>query len=284
MIGDLHCHTRLSDGSMGIDDILFYAKRAGLDFISITDHDTLAGYTRAAVVGKRIGINIIQGVEFSCYDQARKRKVHILCYMPDKPNRLEGISAKILKDRNQAGVEMANKIMQYYPITFDHIMRHSAGSKAIYKSHIMNALMDLGYTSEIYGDLFKQLLATGEGSCYVEFEYPNVINMLGLIHSAQGIAVMAHPGSYNSFELLEELAEKGLIDGVEADYPTATADDKKTAYEIAEKYKLIKTGGTDFHGYYRTKPQPLGTCITNEQSLNELFRFDKTRGNKANKE
>ena len=56
MIGDLHCHTRLSDGSMNIDDVVFYAKRAGLDFLAITDHDTMAGCTRAAIVGNRMGI------------------------------------------------------------------------------------------------------------------------------------------------------------------------------------------------------------------------------------
>ena len=65
MIGDLHCHTRLSDGSMNIDDVVFYAKRAGLDFLAITDHDTMAGCTRAAIVGNRMGIGIIPGVEFS---------------------------------------------------------------------------------------------------------------------------------------------------------------------------------------------------------------------------
>ena len=47
MIGDLHCHTRVSDGSTGIDDVVLYAKRGGLDFVAITDHDTMAGVSRA---------------------------------------------------------------------------------------------------------------------------------------------------------------------------------------------------------------------------------------------
>lgn len=273
MIGDLHCHTRLSDGSMGIEDILFYAKRAGLDFISITDHDTLAGFTRADVVGKRLGIHVIQGVEISCYDFERGRKVHILCYLPQKPNRLEGICMKVLEARNQAGIEMANKVMQYYPVTLDHIMRHASGSKAIYKAHIMHALMDLGYTGEIYGDLFSQLLSAGPGICAVNFEYPDVLKVLGLIRIAGGIAVMAHPESYGSVELLEDLAQKNMLDGVELDYPTNTPEGRAAIEVIADNYGLIKTGGTDFHGFYRTKPQPLGTCVTVEQSLNELFKL-----------
>lgn len=59
MFGDLHCHTRLSDGSLGIDEIIAYAKRMGLSFLSITDHDTMAGVSRAVVLGKRYGIEVI---------------------------------------------------------------------------------------------------------------------------------------------------------------------------------------------------------------------------------
>ena len=62
MIGDLHCHSKLSDGSTSLEDIVFYAKRAGLDALAITDHDTLAGASRAQVLGKRYGITVIPGV------------------------------------------------------------------------------------------------------------------------------------------------------------------------------------------------------------------------------
>ena len=63
MIGDLHCHSKLSDGSTSLEDIVFYAKRAGLDALAITDHDTLSGASRAQVLGKRYGITVIPGVE-----------------------------------------------------------------------------------------------------------------------------------------------------------------------------------------------------------------------------
>lgn len=102
MIGDLHCHTKLSDGSMGIEDVVFYAKRMGLDFIAITDHDTMAGVTRASVLGQRYGIQVIPGVEISCIDSKRGRKVHMLCYLPLKPMRLESIFQKTLTLRTQA--------------------------------------------------------------------------------------------------------------------------------------------------------------------------------------
>ena len=56
MIGDLHCHTRVSDGSTGIDDVVLYAKRGGLDFVAITAHDTMAGVSRAEQLGRGSGI------------------------------------------------------------------------------------------------------------------------------------------------------------------------------------------------------------------------------------
>ena len=82
MTGDLHCHTRLSDGAMGLEEAVFYAKRSGLNFLSITDHDTMTGVVRAGIIGARHGIRIISGVELSCYDYERKKKVHLLCYLP----------------------------------------------------------------------------------------------------------------------------------------------------------------------------------------------------------
>ena len=67
MIGDLHCHSKLSDGSTGLDDIVFYAKRAGLDALAITDHDTMSGVPRAEILGRRYGLTVIPGVEISTF-------------------------------------------------------------------------------------------------------------------------------------------------------------------------------------------------------------------------
>ena len=65
MASDLHCHTKISDGSLGIEEVLTVAKRRGLSSIAITDHDNTAGATRAVVIGRRMGLRVIHGVEFS---------------------------------------------------------------------------------------------------------------------------------------------------------------------------------------------------------------------------
>ena len=86
MSGDLHCHTRLSDGTLGIEDIINFAKKKGLETIAITDHDCLAGTVRSKIIGARHGIQVIPGVELSATDEKNDKNIHILCYLPDSPD------------------------------------------------------------------------------------------------------------------------------------------------------------------------------------------------------
>lgn len=272
MIGDLHCHTKLSDGSLGIEDIISQAKRTGVDFISITDHDTISSASRAAVLGERYGVRVIAGAEFSAWDKQRNRKVHILCYMPEKPDRLEGLCLKTCDLRRQNGKQMAANVMKYYPITFERVMKYATGSKSIFKQHIMHALIDYGYTNTFYGDLYEELFNSKTGSCYEPVEYPDVNFVLDLIHSARGMAVLAHPQVYDSMDLLVELAEKKKLDGVEVWHSSAAEAEATNLLQIAEKYKLIPTGGSDFHGLYNACPTHLGSYSTPKESLDRIFK------------
>ncbi len=275
---DLHCHTTLSDGSLGIEDVVIQAKRTGIDFLSITDHDTLASFSRASILGERYGVKIIQGVEMSAWDKERNQKVHILCYAPKKPDRLEGLCLKSCEIRKSCSKEMIEKVMQLYPITAENVLKHSTGSKSIFKQHIMRALIDYGYALEFYGELNNELFNLKNGTCLVEREYPDVKFVLDLIHSARGVAVMAHPVQYNSIELLEGLAEQGKIDGVEVYHHTAKEEDQQRLLEIAKKYDLIVTGGSDFHGLYNSKPAYLGSHLTTKENLDKIIKLSNKRG------
>ena len=149
MIGDLHCHTRVSDGSTGIDDVVLYAKRGGLDFVAITDHDTMAGVSRAEQLGRRCGIGVIAGAELSAWDFVRKRKVHLLCYLPKNPDRLEGLMKHTRENRDKAMRESMHRVMRLFPVTEEHILRYAQGSSTLHHVHIMSALMDLGYANTV---------------------------------------------------------------------------------------------------------------------------------------
>lgn len=273
MTGDLHCHTKLSDGSLGIEDIIIQAKRTGIEIISITDHDTMASFSRVAILGDRYGIRTLPGVELSAWDKQRGRKVHILCYAPQKPDRLEGLCLKACEIRKACAKEMVENVMKLYPITVESVTKYATGSKSIFKQHIMHALIDYGYTTHFYGKLNDELFNLEHGSCIVEREYPDVNFVLDLIHSARGIAVMAHPCYYNSLDLLEELAKNNKIDGVEAYHYTADDENRNKILDIAKKYDLTVTGGSDFHGLYNAKPTHIGSNTTDKENLDRIFKI-----------
>lgn len=273
MICDLHCHTKLSDGSMGIEDIIEQAKRTNIEWLSITDHDTMASFSRAGILGERFGVNILKGVELSAWDKKRSRKVHILCYAPRKPDRLEGLCLKSCEIRKECSKEMIAKVMEKYPITMESILKHTTASKSIFKQHIMRALIDYGYALEFYGSLDSKLFNPEKGSCYVEREYPDVNFVIDLIHTAKGVAVMAHPALYDSIELLEELAKNNKIDGVEVGHWSADENYRHELSDLASRYELIETGGSDFHGLYNNVPTHLGSETTTKENLDRILKL-----------
>ena len=272
MIGDLHCHSKLSDGSTGLEDIVFYAKRAGLDVLALTDHDTMSGVSRAEILGKRYGITILPGVEISTFDPDTKRRVHILCYLPQKPDRLAGLLGRTLEARRRSGEQMIQNVTRFFPITPEHVLRYAATSNSIYKVHIMQALLDLGYDTAIYGPLYQQLFSDKDGSCLVGTVYPSLDEVLQTVKSARGIAVFAHPSVYRSMELVRRLAPSGLIDGIEVYHPRNTPEDQQELLKLCSDNHLIVTGGTDFHGSYASRrANPLGTCVTDQENLKKIF-------------
>ena len=243
MIGDLHCHTTLSDGSLGIEEVIAQAKRMELDVLAITDHDTLSSSSRAQILAERYGIKIIPAVELSAWDKTRNMKVHILCYAPQKPDRLEGLCIKSCTIRTECAKDMINKVMERYPIPQDAVRMYTKGSKSIYKQHIMRALVNYGYATELYGKVNDQLFKYPDGECLVTREYPDVNFVLDLIHSSKGIAVMAHPYMFGNIELLHELVEAGKLDGIEAYHHSADEKQQQELIKYAQEHDLIVTGG-----------------------------------------
>lgn len=274
MAGDLHCHTKLSDGSIGIEDLVLLAKNSGLKTIAVTDHDTFAGATRAKVIGERAGLQVLPGVEFSCQDKETGRKVHLLCYMPEYPDRLQGLCKETSEKRKVAGQHYAAEVMKRYPIPVSLIKKWVSGSTNIYKQHIMLALMDAGYTTQIFGKLYQRLFRSDNGVKMMKIDYPDVRDVLKEVHDACGLAVLAHPFLYDSFDLIPELAGLGL-DGVEVWHPTQNEEQSNQLIEIAKKYDLCMTGGSDFHGAYTDKPNPIGSVAIEDIFVERLITAKK---------
>lgn len=273
MAADLHCHTKLSDGSVGIEDIIVIAQKSGIDTIAITDHDCLAGTVRGQVIGKRYGVTVISGVELSAFDSEAGKKVHILCYLADKPDRLEGLCKRTSVARKRAGQIMMLKVASRFPVSTDFIIGHASGSTNLYRQHIMHALMDAGYTNKIFGDLFDALFSSdSETNILAPTKYPEITEVINEIHDAGGIAVLAHPIAFNNVDEIEKYVELGL-DGVEVWHPSASDEDIEMLGKICKKHKLLLTGGSDFHGIYGMSTVTLGSCSTPDEHLDKLLGY-----------
>ena len=274
---DLHIHSRKSDGSSGIETILNCAAKIGLKNLAITDHDTLAGISEAKKLGEKLGINVIEGVELSAKNPQNNRRVHILCYLPKNPEFLEEYFQNLSAKRQKAAEIMLEKLLKIYPVDINEIEKYASESSAIFKVHIMQALIDLGYDNKIYGELYKELFSRNSPKNIAQsVDYPSVDYALDCVKKARGVAVLAHPSVYDSMDLLEVLAKEHKIDGVEVFHPKNKADEQIKMLEIAEKYGLFVTGGTDFHGFFSSeKPNPLGTCTTNQENLSKLYQVSK---------
>lgn len=272
---DLHCHTKLSDGSVGIEELISLAKRRGLSAIAITDHDTFAGAIRGVNIGKRMGLTVIPGAELSAMDPQTGRKVHILCYNCESVARLEGLCHRTLEDRKKRATEMLRKVMRYYPLPPEMVVRCATGSTAVYKQHIMHALVEAGFSDGIFGAAFDRLFGDEKGVARVEATYPDVREVLDLIHSAGGIAVMAHPYMYDSVELMEALTAEGLLDGVEVAHHSHTEEQEATLRAFAKQHKLLMTGGTDFHGMYSKGARAVGSTTVEDEALAALNTYKR---------
>lgn len=272
---DLHCHTKLSDGSVGIEELISLAKRRGLSAIAITDHDTFAGAVRGVNIGKRLGMTVIPGAELSARDGETGRKVHILCYNCESVARLEGLCHRMLEGRKKTATEMLRKVMRYYPLAPEMVVRCATGSTAVYKQHIMHALMEAGYADSIFGDVFERLFGNEKGVARVENEYPDVREVIDLIHSAGGIAVLAHPFAYDSIELMKKLVAEDRLDGVEVAHHSHTSAEEEELRNFAETYHLLMTGGSDFHGMYGKGVRAVGSTAIEDEAVAALNAYKK---------
>lgn len=278
---DLHVHTRVSDGSMDMVQIALLAKRLGLKGLGIANHDTVAGLDEALEVGRKHGIKIIPGIEISAYDYQRGRKAHILGYLMDNLALVGKACQTTLEKRQKNSRWIVEKLQaEGYPISWELVEILAAGSTNVYRQHIVHALLDTGYTPAFRGKLYEKLFGKTKngmpgGIVSREIEYMDVFKALNIVKKAGGIAVLAHPAGYNNQELIPELCNQGL-DGLEVWHPSHNEKAVEELSALAEYYGLLQTGGSDFHGMYEGKENPLGSRVMPQEWLEKLMAFKTT--------
>ncbi|MFJ7825919.1 PHP domain-containing protein [Psychrobacillus sp. NPDC096623] len=250
MKADLHVHSRYSDGSEHAETVMQLASQRGVTHISFVDHDTVKGLPEVLELGEKYGIVVIPGIEISAFDFKRNRKVHVLGYnYHPKAIHIQTICNPLLKRRQEHTLWQIDQIRAAgYELDIATIKESAKPSETIYKQHIMHYLTDAAYTSPIYKELYKSLFK-GNGVAAGDIQYIDVFEAVQAIVADGGIAVVAHPGQLDTYELISELVEVGL-GGIERNHPDHTAEDYQRVEVLAEKHGLVMTGGTDFHGSY----------------------------------
>lgn len=277
---DLHVHSRCSDGSFHIDELVQASGTAGLSCISVTDHDTVDAYRseywksvlRAHWEGfledgtiKAGSVLVIPGIEISTKDMPERGffDIHVLGYGIDTEN---SVLAGELSRMNEARIEQKRKVVDIlssrlgFEITYEEVAQKAEGT--IGKPHIVETILDKKGLSGQERRAFKEkLYELLDKEAHVEKGYIlTIAQSIEVIHGCGGIAVLAHPGLYEKDSEAVEYAVSCGIDGIEAfyayDYSPFMKDIKPhTSGFLIDRYRieaegrgLLVTGGSDFHG------------------------------------
>ena len=254
---DLHIHSVYSDSSLSLADILTSVKEKNLHTISITDHDTFACYKYLQEYS--LPCAIVKGIEISAFDETLQKPVHILGYGfgEDTPH-VDALCATTLQHRLKASLWQIEQLKKHgYKITKEEVEKLAIDSTAIYKQHIMDVMMKHGYSDGIYSDVYRKLFKNN-GICECSIPYVSVAEAIRAIHADHGIAVLAHPYLSKVVLQIPNYLSMG-IDGIETWHSSHSKSEVEDLHQIAKRYKLIETGGSDTHGRYGNEPA-LGEC------------------------
>lgn len=249
---DLHTHSTASDGSMSPAELVRHAKAVGLSAIALTDHDTIAGIGDALEEGRKIGLEVIPGIEISV---DYKPEMHILGYFLNNTyGNISGTLEKLIENRSERNPKIIGRLREIgFDITMEEVEKEAKGS-VVGRPHIAKVLVRKGFAKNME-EAFDKFLASGR-SAYFKKDKLNPEEGINEIIQAGGIPVLAHPIflglSYKDLdELLGSLKRVGLK-GIEANYVENTGDDTGNLLRLALKHNLLATGGSDFHGSYKT--------------------------------
>jgi hypothetical protein len=240
---DLHTHSTASDGAASPNELAERAAAAGLVAIALTDHDTIDGVTAARAAGATFGLEVIAGIELSANDG--DQEVHLLgLHLAD----VAPIAAMLddLRGARRRRAESIVSVLQAagVPVTLDAVLAE-AGTGAVGRPHVARALIAGGWVRD-QREAFDRYLGAGRPA-NVAKQRLSVVDAIQMVHSAGGVAVVAHPGRDGTRARLEALQSMGL-DGVEIRHPSHSAEDVARLGALATHLQLLPSGGSDWHG------------------------------------
>jgi predicted metal-dependent phosphoesterase TrpH len=247
---DLHLHTHFSDGTFTPEELAGHGQRLGFAAMALTDHDSVEGCARMAAACGAAGIEFIPGTELTAeHDDI---EVHLLGYLMDTQNK------KLLMEIGRFQAVRQNRIREMVmrlnhlnvPLEVETVFA-LANCKSPGRPHVARALVKAGFcrTSD---EAFERFLKKNRPA-WVPKAKMSALEGVELIHQAGGLAVMAHPGLNRTDEIIPALVNAGL-DGIECFHTKHSTKTAERYLEIADKFNLLVTGGSDCHGFSKGKP------------------------------
>ncbi len=248
-IGDFHLHSTFSDGTLAPAELLDLAVRNGVRYLALTDHDSTEGLpAMRAALGGHPGVVLVAGVELSC--DIPGDEVHVLGYFLDEHDTHVQERLRRLRDgrvrRAERMVEKLNALG--LPITWERVLQIANGA-AVGRPHIAQALLESDAIATL-NEAFERYIGRN-GPAYVERDRMLPAEAVRFIREAGGVTSLAHPSYVRQLAtVLPEMVEAGL-DGIEVYYKQYDGDQISHFKTLADRYRLVATGGSDYHGLPR---------------------------------
>jgi predicted metal-dependent phosphoesterase TrpH len=244
---DLHLHTTASDGLLTPTELVAYVALSGVQILAVTDHDTTDGFDEAAAEARRRDVRLIAGIEITAVD--RGRDVHMLGYFFDRSDAaLAQFLATQRVTRVRRILEMAARLEALgMPVDVQPLVSEARShtSKSIGRPRLARAMIEAGYVGSTR-EAFERWLGKG-CPAFVERDGASPEEVIAIVHRADGLVSLAHPGRTRIDDRISTLREAGLdaIEVYHSDHDQATVT---TYLELARQLNCLVTGGSDFHG------------------------------------
>jgi hypothetical protein len=244
---DLHAHTSFSDGVLTPEALVARAIEKRLAALAVTDHDTVEAIPRARVAAGAT-LELVPGIEMSTSFEGAE--FHILgYYVNPEHGALRERLQRFQQERRDRALSIVERLRELgAPVDLEAVLE-LAGPGVVGRPHVAEAMVRAGLVAD-FDDAFDRYLGS-QAPAYVPRPAFSPGEAIALIHAADGVSVLAHPGSQMPDSVIERLRASGLR-GIEVWHPQHGNATVRRYHVLAERLGLLETGGSDFHGEHRS--------------------------------